>query len=256
MYRIAFISLLTALLLCSCDGRVKMFGKNKRVPDKDLPAVLADLYLADGLLTMPNIKLMFPKMDSISGYAEVMAKYGYTIEQMDRTMKYYFTRKPKKLEKIYDRALGILSEIESKVEKENLHEQSQGSNMWTGKSYYAVPGLSGLDSLEFDILLESPGIYTLTFKAIVFPGDQLHPAAVNAYTCHRDSSLTGKRNYIQTTRYLKDGQPHVQSITISVSRDRPLRLKGSFYDIFCHPEPWEKNAYFTDIILTYTIAAV
>jgi hypothetical protein len=256
MPRIVLISLLTALFLFACEGKTGTPGRQRRIPDKDLPAVLADLYLADGLLALYPVKSMFPNMDSISGYAEVLKKHGYSIQQMDKTMKYYFMKKPKKLEKIYDRALAILTEIESNVEKEALLEETQVPNHWTGLPFYVVPDPTGADSVTFDIVLESAGTYNLSFTATVFPGDQLNLPSAIVYTCHRDSSLTGKRDYLPAVPYIKDGRPHVQSISISVSHDRPLRLKGSFYDISCSPEPWGKNAYFTDIILTYTVAAV
>ena len=40
-------------------------------------------------------------------------------------MKYYFIKNPKKLIKIYDQVLGILSEMESLVEKEAVMAEAQ-----------------------------------------------------------------------------------------------------------------------------------
>ena len=54
-------------------------------------------------------------------------------------MKYYFIKNPKKLNKIYDQVLGIISEMESRIEKEALIEQTRKSNLWTGKEFYAEP---------------------------------------------------------------------------------------------------------------------
>jgi|WetSurMetagenome_2_1015567.scaffolds.fasta_scaffold106282_2 hypothetical protein len=254
-----FIFLLLSFILftsSSCTGRRSKLDHKKMIPEKELPSLLAEIYMSDGLLSLPSIRSMYSSLDSLSGYVQVVEKHGYTKAEMDKTMKFYFIKKPKELVKIYDRALGILSEKESYVEKEVLRIQAHIENKWTGGESFYIFDSTGPDSVQIDIPLEIPGYYTLNFRARLYPGDQLEPAEICAYTCHRDSSENGKREYIRSVFYIKDGQPHDYSIKILVPASRPLRLRGYFYDINRHPEKGGMNAVIDNISLTYTLAAV
>ena len=88
---------------------------------------------------------------------------------MDKTMKYYFIKNPKKLIKIYDKVLGILSEMESRVQKDIQKSKPVPDNLWPGHESYSFPDPSGADSAFFDISLTKPGSYTLYCKGHSFP---------------------------------------------------------------------------------------
>jgi hypothetical protein len=254
-----FIFLLLSFILftsSSCTGRRNKLDHKKMIPKKELPSLLAEIYMSDGLLSLPSVRSMYSSLDSLSGYVQVVEKHGYTKAEMDKTLKFYFIKKPKELVKIYDRALGILSEKESYVEKEILKIQAHIENKWTGReSFYIFDG-TGPDSVQINVPLEIPGYYTLKFRARFYPDDQLDPAEISAYTCHPDSTESGKRDYIKSVRYIKDGQPHDYEIKILVPASRPLRLRGYFYDNSRLPENHGKNALIDNISLTYTLAAV
>src|ERR1035437_6037838 len=173
MTRFAFLILIIfSIMMGSCSSRKNKMNKKNLIPEKELVSLLTDIHIADGLLTLPKINSWASSLDSISSYYQVIEKHGYTKEVMDRTMKYYFLNNPKKLNKIYDQVLGILSEMESRVEKESIVEMAHIFNKWPGKEFYLLPGLSGNDSTMFDITLFRPGIYILTFSATLFPDDQ------------------------------------------------------------------------------------
>jgi len=244
------------MLSVSCTGRRSKLDHKKMIPEKELPSLLAEIYMSDGLLSLTSIRAMYSSLDSLSGYIQVVEKYGYTKEDMDKTLKFYFLKKPKELVKIYDQALGILSEKESYVEKEILKIQAHIENKWTGRESFYIFDNAIPDSAQIDEILEIPGYYTLKFRARLYPGDQLFPAEINAYTCHRDSSETGKRDYLRSVSYIKDGQPHEYEIKIFVPDNKPLRLRGYFYDVNRHPEQGGMNAVIDNISLTYTLAAV
>ena len=106
--------------------------------------------------------MKYSPLDSISTYNHIIEKHGYTKETMDKTLKYYFIKNPKKLIKIYDKVLGILSEMESRVQKDITEIKSQtqitfGQDMIS----YSFPDPSGTDSAVFDISLTETRIYTL-----------------------------------------------------------------------------------------------
>jgi len=257
-YRTFIFFLLSFILFSSfsCTGRRNTPDHKNLIPQKELPALLAEIYMSDGLLSLPGIRAMYTTLDSLSGYVQVVEKHGYTKEDMDKTLKYYFIKKPKQLIKIYDRALGILSEKESYVEKEVLIIQSHINNKWIGKEsfYFCDPAYS--DSLQIDMPLEIPGYYTLKFRARFYPDDQLFPAEINAYTCYRDSTETGKRDYLRSDRFLKDGHAHDYTVKIFVPENKPLRIRGYFYDNSGHSEPREANAVIDNISVTLTLGAV
>jgi hypothetical protein len=150
-----------SILTGSCTSRKNKLDKKNLIPEKELVSLLTDIHIADGLLELPSVNKWASALDSISSYYQVIEKHGYTKENMDKTMKYYFLKEPKKLNKIYDQVLGILSEMEARVGKELSLEKARISNLWKGKDFYSSPSLSDYDSTKFEITLYKKGVYTL-----------------------------------------------------------------------------------------------
>lgn len=256
MTRLVFLILIIfSLLAGSCSGRKHKLDKKNLIPENELISLLVDIHIADGLLALPKINAWYSTLDSISTYYQVIEKHGYTKETMDKTMKYYFIKNPKKLNKIYDHVLGILSEMESRIEKESILEISHSLNLWRGKEFYSFPCISENDSSMFDITLYRPGVYKLTFSATLFPDDQsLNPRA-SVYSCSRDSIETGKRRYFRSIEYIKDGQPHTYNLILHVF-EQPIRhLRGWLFDSDNCPYEFEKHVHIENISLTFNSAA-
>jgi hypothetical protein len=249
------ILILFSLIGGSCSGRKNKLDRSNLIPEKELVSILKDVYISNGLLTLPSIRHWFPSLDSLSLYQQITEKHGYSKESMDKTMKFYFIKKPKKLIKIYDQLLGIISEQESLIEKELILLQGHISNLWTGKEYYSFPDPSANDSTQFDIPLKAAGIYKLKFSATLFPDDQSVNPRITAYSCHSDSIETGKKNYIKTINYIKDGQPHTYTLIVNVPDNANLHLKGRFYDFDNRTDVWEKHVRIENISITFTPAA-
>jgi hypothetical protein len=227
-----FLSLLAIVLLLfagSCGSRKNM-GEKNMIPEKDLVPLLTDIYIANGLLAIPRIYSDYSTLDSNSTYTLVIEKHGYTKEMMDKTMKYYFIKNPKKLNKIYDQVLGILSNLDSRIEKEALIEQSRISNLFTGKDFYVNPSLEG-DSTRFEMELKYGGFYSLAFSATLYPDDQSDMPRAMIYSFSTDSLGTGNARYFQSPVFLKDGQRHNYVITIRVADEYlPRHLVGWLYN--------------------------
>jgi len=251
-----YIMICTLLVLSSCSGRKKRLNHKNMIPEKELIKILTDTYIADGILGLPSIRYWYTTADSLLTYNKVIEQHGYTKEAMDRTMKYYFIKKPKELVEIYDRVLGNLSEMESLVEKEMQLHIAQTSEFWKGKTTYILPDPSGDDSTSFDIKIAGSGFYTLRFTAIIFPSDELEKPRLFGYTCHLDSIETGKRDYLNTIEYIKDGQPHEYHMRVNVPYNRPLYLKGWFINSHSYSESLEKHAIIKAISLTFSTAPV
>jgi Domain of unknown function (DUF4296) len=257
MIRFTFLILIMfSIITGSCSGRKKKLEKSNLIPEKELVSILTDIHLADGLLALPKINTWFSSLDSISTYIQIIEKHGYTKQIMDNTMKYYFIKNPKRLTKIYDQVLGILSEMESRVEKESILEIARVSNLWPGKEYYSFPNIQGTDSTMFDVTLDKPGFYTLSYSVTLFPDDQSINPRATVYSCSPDSIETGKKRYIETIIYLKDGRPHSYNLIVSVPEKKILHLRGWLYDFDNRPFGLEKHVKFENISLTYSLAAL
>jgi hypothetical protein len=245
-----------SLIAGSCSRRKKKLDRTGLIPEKELVSILTDVYLANGLLSIPKVHNWYSSSDSISLYISIIEKHGYTKTSMDKTIKYYYIKNPKKLIKIYDQALGILSEMDSRIEREAFLIGEHFNNLWTGKEFYCLPGQKGDDSTGFNLTLNNPGTYTVTFTATLFPDDQSAHPRFNAYTCHPDSIFTGKRQYIKSMEYIKDGQPHVYTIIYKFHEKKTLHLRGWLDDCENNPGEMEKHAIFDNITVRYTFAAL
>jgi hypothetical protein len=218
------ISALTALLLfsISCTGRKEKAEKQGIIPEDDFVNILADIHIADGLLIIPKIRDLYQHRDSIENYMDVIESHGYTKEELDKTIRYYFVKKPRKLQRIYDEILAKLSELESKYANESITE----SNYWKGDSAYFMPG--GSDTLLFDQQFESFGYYTINFTLTLFPDDNSVNPHFVGYFCHPDSIETGRREFYPSFIFLKDGRPHTYSFFRKPSSTSFTHLRGWF----------------------------
>ncbi len=254
MIRYILFSFFTiSLVFASCESRRTRLDRKNLIPENELVPILMDIYLTDGILGMPRITMKYPPVDSISTYTNVIGKHGYTKEDLDRTLKYYFIKNPKKLIKIYDRVLSKLSVMESLVQKENLMTRANAGNLWPGLESYSFPDPAGTDSTEFDVTFKQSGYYILSASITLFPDDQtLNPRLV-AFSCNADSMETGKRHYIKPVCYIKDGQEHKYNVTFSVAPKSRIRIKGSLYEFDNCPDDWGKHVVIQNISLVHSL---
>jgi hypothetical protein len=243
--------ILISIFAGSCTSRKKKLNRSSLIPEKELVSIIYDIYIADGLISLPKVQLWINKIDTLSTYDHIIEKHGYSKEIMDKTIKYYFVKNPKGLIKIYDQVLAILSEMESLTEKEMFLTQGHVTNLWAGEKGYSFPDPSATDSTSFDINLGNKGLYTLIFTATLFPDDQSVNPRITAWSVNSDSIVTGKRKFIKTMDYIKDGQPHTYTLIINVPEKTTLHLRGCFYDFDNYFDDWGKHLLIGNITLTY-----
>lgn len=236
----------------ACSNRKNPLDTRNIIPEKEMASIITDLYITDGLLTMPNIINLYSHLDTLSCYKEVLKKHGYTKENMDKTLKYYFVKNPRQLIKIYDQVLAILSEMEARYEKEMVIIQSKSLNYWTGDNFYSFPDPSGNNSTDFDITVPYAGSYTLSFIVTLYPDDQSVNPRITAYSCHPDSIETGKRHYLKTINYIKDGQPHTYLMIIKARNKSDFHLRGSLYNYDNYLDVWGKHLSIGKISYSYS----
>lgn len=236
---------LTLLYSCKSSG-----NKNKLIPTKDLVEVLSEIYVASGLLAFPPVRVRFSIKDSISNYIDIIQRHGYTKERMDNTMRYYFEKKPKKLENIYDQVLTRLSEKQALLEKESPPVVPQiASNLWKGPGFVAVPETGIKDPIWFSIPIKDTGNYVLEFNTIVYSDDQSINPKVTVFFWHTDSSKTEFRISWPGVNLPKDGQQHNYSLSKTNTDTTITHISGWLLDSDPKEGRWEKHAKIENIIL-------
>lgn len=220
-----------SVLAFSCAGRKSKAGHKDIIPEKELISILTDVHIADGLLSLPKISYFFSSGDTLSSYIDVIKKHGYTKDQMDRTMRFYYIKRPKQLVKIYDKVLGTISELESRISKElPAYYGNREANVWPGKPSYSLPGQHGKDTAWLDFPVVFTGTYNLKFTLTIYPDDQSISPQAGIYFLHSDSTGNEKRIYFPGVPYLKNGLPHNYSVFVKLDLPQPLRLRGWFVD--------------------------
>lgn len=235
------------VLSSSCGSGDQKLRKNQMVPARNLVPLLTDLYLSDGLLSYQPVKNIFNAKDSIANYIEVIEKHGYTKEQMDNTLRYYFIHNPKKLQKIYDQVLSQLTEIESEIESNTPTRHVL--NLWNQKSSIKLPEDGVHNPLFFSIPVKDTGMYVFTFDYIIFNDDlSLNPRTV-IYFWHSDDTDQGVKDPWESTLLIKDGIRHNYFISKRLTDTAFTHISGYLHD--CEPQSvrWEKHSVFSNILL-------
>lgn len=246
-----FFLTLTVIISPSCTSRRDKAEHKNLIPEKDLIKILTDIHIADGLLRLPKINYLYSRSDSISPYIEIIESHGYTKDIMDKTIRYYFIRRPKKLIRMYDKVLGNLSEIEAVVDKEIPELITKVENIWPKYSSYHFLFMSGSpDTAWIDFPVSFFGTYNLQFTLTLYPDDESIKPVCGIYLSRTDSIGNEKRIYFPTTVYLKDGRPHRYNIFINNNLQAPLRVKGWFIDRECTSPDLNYHYRVDDIILS------
>jgi hypothetical protein len=236
------------LILASCSGRKNKAVHKNIIPEKDLISILTDVYLADGLLTLPGVRFIYARGDSLSSYIDIIENYGYTKSQMDRTMRFYFVRRPKRLVKIYDKALGRLSELESLVTNELPAIRAGELNIWPGKTSYYSPSQPDENPGWIDHIIDKYGKYHLKFTITIFPDDQSVNPHLGLSLSHSDTTGIEKIVEFTTIPFIKDGNPHTYKMSLIPDLDHPVRLMGWFIDNE-GSAPWLEQHYRVENII-------
>jgi hypothetical protein len=246
-YRYIFI--LIILFLASCIGVIDKPDKKNIIRKKDFVPIFTEIQLANGLVSDPAVQDWIPIIDSLTTYYYIAEKYGYTKEAVDKTLRYYFLKNPKRLISIYEKMLVKLSEMEDTFDKQLKIEAEIKANVWPNEKNYYYPLSDG--STDFEITIPSNEIYLLKFTATLFPDDQSVNAKASMFTVRADSVLTGNRTFFEAPKYIKDGRPHNYEIEIANNQNRNVILKGSLYDITnnINNKEWQRHISIENIVL-------
>ncbi len=180
----------------------------------------------------------------------VLANKGFTKEQLDHTLEYYFLRKPKRLEQIYDEVLKNLSEMEARVDLKINSTTEKSKNLWNGKSSYFLPQEGVAEKIAFNIAIPDTGLYSLTVAITMFSDDQSIDPKVTLYYWYDNGTPEGMSIPWPETVIIKDGQTHEYVVSYRNTNSLITHVRGYLLDH--SPQPgshWEKNVRIDKIIL-------
>lgn len=245
--------ILPVLLVCivtaaACNGRKSKAVHNDIIPEKDLTSILTEAYLADGLLSIPEIRYKFTEGDSLESYIDIIERHGYTKPMMDKTMRYYFVRKPKIMLKIYDKVLGQLSEMESIVDRDLQKFGVRQMNIWPGEQFYSFFGTHDKETAYIDFQSNFYGTLSLKFTLAIYPDDQSSDPVLGLWFSQTDSAGIEKRISFPPLPFVKDGHPRDYNITLVQTLPGTVSLRGWFIDQQ-NISPLRDNNYWVDNII-------
>jgi hypothetical protein len=223
----------------SCTSRKGEINRSGLIPADNLKDIIEDIYITKGLMYMPSVQSRFTPPDSASVYDQVIEDHGYTRAAFDNTLRFYYIKKPKQLIKIYDEVLARLSEMESRYTIEANQLRKRTTDIWQGKDYFVFPGDTG--STAFSLNLRSPGVYTISFTLTLYPDDQSFDPSLYAYIVNPDSLLTGKRHYVTSLPYIKDGKARDYRFTVRNSNKFGATLTGNLFSNGSDPASSESH---------------
>jgi hypothetical protein len=246
-----FVAAIAMLTACGPENADKP-PRKMLIPEDKLVAILTDSYLTSGMLDVPGIRETWGQRDSILNYIDVIESYGYTYEQFQATMRYYFADKPKNLAGIYDRVTGNLLELEAKVQNESkIADSIPGKNLWTGKKAYKYPEDIDRDPIWFDIPVETPGEYIFRADILVFKDDGSLDPRVTVYFSTVDSLGVDVRDDWEEVRLEKNGRVKTIELRKVLNAAGNTHIKGWLMNHTNQAGDWHKHALITNISLTF-----
>ncbi|MGD0341274.1 MAG: DUF4296 domain-containing protein [Bacteroidales bacterium] len=227
---IMFLLILSVSFACRDKSKVNL------IPEKKFTQILYDSYLADGLLMMPSIRDKFSKKDTVSCYIDIIKSYGYSYEEMQRTLNYYFKNDPKKLVSIYDKIAENLNAEELKITTEIQKLTLESAEKARKGFHFLLPDPELKEKPGFSYDITGPGLFTLEFSVTVFPDDQSYHPFFSAWYSDADGPDAGKRKYFPEISYIKDGWPHTYMVKGRIEGNKRSVLKGFYFDYGNNPD--------------------
>ena len=189
------LSMLAAVSLVGCSGP-------KAIPDRDLVKIFHDSFLANAYISECNIT-----EDSLLLYEPILARYGYTVEDMQHTVLTIAGRKSSRLSDLISEASDMLDE-EFKTHNYKLRVLDTIDNVAKrhftrvvySDSLIRVRRLSDTAKLHIAIDNIIPGDYTIEFEYYIDTTDENRNSRVEAYLKGK-SGTQDMRHTFMLTRY-------------------------------------------------------
>jgi hypothetical protein len=241
-HSLSIVLIMCTLAVAACVNPKDKIPHDDLIPEKTFTSILGDIYLANGMLTVPDVRRQFASRDSVLNFIDIIESYGYTYEKMNNTLNYYFISKPKKLIRIYDQVIGKMTEMESAMQDQILKQSQAESRRTTMSNIYNYPDPGKKEEPGIRMFINTSGTYTLSYAVTVYPDDQSNDPCLSAWLVDADSIETGVKKWLPAVRYFKDGHPHHYVFNWKIKADRPLILRTVYYSHSSNISEGEKHA--------------
>ena len=238
------------LFLVYCTQPEQKFRSSELIPAKDLVPVLIDLHLADGLLSMTEIRNDYKNMDSLGQYSSILARYGYSINQLNNSMEHY-SHDIEALDEIYEEVITQLTELEGEILSSGPEKEIAVPNLWKGKTTWKFPEDGKQNKLEFEVPVKKPGIYKIIAFIKLYSDDESFEPSITAFFWFDNQTETGYRIYYPKTPISKSGVGRTYRITQKVLNPKITHLKGYLLDHSQKTGDWEKHIMVTNFRIEY-----
>ena len=223
------------------------------IPSKDFVKILTDIHISDAMLVTYDIKKEQNIGDSVSYYGPILEQYGYTRQQLDSTLVYY-SEHPHDYDKIYQMVLNSLSRIEgdlNKIEEEEA-QLKNFKNLWNRQENWSLPQDGDKNTIDFNVGLEGPGIYTIRAEILVYSDDQSLNPHLTASFVKQDSAQSDESLTLKSDIFSKDGRYHTIMLKKNLDKDMDFtHLKGSILDHDTKEGAWKKHAEIKNVRIYY-----
>ena len=220
-YAILLLSAAVTLLGVGCQSQ-------REIPDEDLVKIFHDAYLANAYMGEANIH-----EDSLYLYEPIFERYGYTVEDMQYTLKTFSKRKSALLSDIM-MVVSSQLEQESKAEGRKLVVLDTIDNVAKRRytrtvyqdSLIHVKRMRDTNKLRITIGDLTTGDYTITFDYFIDTLDENRNSRVLVYAL-KDDTLETMRHSMMLSRYREAS--YTRKLAIDSTHDE------IFIDMYYHP---------------------
>ncbi|MBP5709005.1 MAG: DUF4296 domain-containing protein [Bacteroidales bacterium] len=236
------------VLITSCSKK-----KEQIIPVDTMTQILKDIYMTTSLLETYEINRNYSSKDSITIYYELYDRYGYSVEDVENSLEYYFIHKNHKLIKMYNTLINEMTVEMVKKQTQPMNDSGYNNNLWPfdKTTYYFVGKTDGSRYADFDIQMNQKGMYVVSFDISVSATDKtMNPSMEIWRTDVVDGGKGVDTTLVANVKYVKDGRTHSFSIPVYKADYSLSNLFGSLYCSYGDPSTL-KNATISNIKIEY-----
>ncbi len=228
------------------------------IPEKDMVSILAKIYITDATVINSDLPRKYSEKDSIDYYGKAISSFGYSSAQFDSSLNYY-SKDPKKLDKIYDKVITELLSLETNltIEKDLLNKQdssrqNSANSLWNVKTKWQIPE-DGIDNhIFFKIPVKGFGTYNFSADVQVFQDDKSVKPRINIHFFYDDHTPTGNLSQIKQVELIQDGVMRNVRIQLELNDPMVTHVTGYLLDNGNDDGKVNKHVSISNIKFIYT----
>ncbi len=234
MKKIFFLILIILEIACQSDKTPEGI-----IPEDEFIRILAELHIADAVLTEKGLYDRKLKDSTESYYNYILVKHNMSRAKFDSSLLYY-GKNTQHLNEMYDQVIAILKEKYNRIHtKESIFnlpllaldrinsKSIQGhdlrnKDLWKLKKMWHLPDDGKMNIIKFETSISpAPATYTLSAEYLIYPDDQSVGLAMVMYLYYTD----GTHRTYKKSAFKKDGKWHKYELIAKTNKQKkPLKI--------------------------------